>query len=125
MSPHADSRYVGDLFGGQMMAGMATKSLRLQPDAENGGGLAFYNFRDIADTREFIDKWYTALNKLDLTSAQKAAIVDEANLVFALNIELFDELEGNPAKAAFSVLAETAIDWLRAQATQRPPAVDA
>jgi len=28
-------------------------------------------------------------------------IVDEANLVFKLNIELFDELDGNPAAAVF------------------------
>ena len=43
------------------------------------------------------------LNDLDFTDAQKQAIVDEGNLVFALNIDLFEELEGNPAKAVFAL----------------------
>ena len=37
---HQYTRYLGDLFGGQMMGGMATRSLGL----EDGEGIAFYNF---------------------------------------------------------------------------------
>ena len=40
-------RYLGDLFGGQMMSGMATKSLGL----EQGKGVEFYNFQDITDVK--------------------------------------------------------------------------
>ena len=43
----AYSRYLGDLFGGQMMSGMATKSLGL----EQGKGVAFYKFQDISDVK--------------------------------------------------------------------------
>ena len=46
---------------------------------------------------------YTELNGLALSDAQKAAIVDEANVVFALNIAVFDELEGNGVRAALEV----------------------
>lgn len=92
---HQYTRYLGDLFGGQMMGGMASKSLGLEP----GQGTSFYQFDDIDDTKAFIDEWYTNLNKLDLTAEQKEAIVDEANLVFALNIEILEELEGSPFKA--------------------------
>jgi len=40
-------RYLGDLFGGQMMSGMATKSLGL----EQGNGVAFYRFTGIPDVK--------------------------------------------------------------------------
>merc|ERR1712129_128056 len=40
---HQYTRYLGDLFGGQMMGGMATKSLNLS----DGKGVAFYTFDDI------------------------------------------------------------------------------
>ena len=56
-------------------------------------------FDYIPETKLFIEDWYQALNRLDLSEAQKQAIVDEGNLVFALNIDLFDELEGNPVGA--------------------------
>mmetsp|Transcript_927 Transcript_927/g.1420 ORF Transcript_927/g.1420 Transcript_927/m.1420 type:complete len:283 (-) Transcript_927:205-1053(-) len=92
---HQYTRYLGDLFGGQMMGGMATKSLGLS----DGKGIDFYKFNDIDDSTDFITKWYTKLNALDLTDEEKAAIVDEANLIFALNIEILEELEGSAFKA--------------------------
>eukprot|EP00929_Paragymnodinium_shiwhaense_P055000 TRINITY_DN27582_c0_g1_i1.p1 TRINITY_DN27582_c0_g1~~TRINITY_DN27582_c0_g1_i1.p1 ORF type:complete len:312 (+),score=59.73 TRINITY_DN27582_c0_g1_i1:104-1039(+) len=93
---HQYSRYVGDLFGGQMMGGMAVKSLGLQQD---GPGTAFYRFQEIDNTKAFIEKWYSTLNSLDLDDAQKKAIVDEANVVFRLNIEIFEELDGSALTA--------------------------
>jgi len=96
---HMYTRYLGDLFGGQMMGGMARRSLGL--DAESG--TAFYSFDKVADGKAFIEGWYSELNQLELTEAQKQELVDEANLVFALNIEIFDELEGNPARALWAL----------------------
>lgn len=96
---HQYTRYLGDLFGGQMMGGMATRTLGL----EQGKGIAFYQFPGIPDNNAFIEDWYTSLNSLDLTDAQKVAIVDEANLVFDYNIELFSELDGNAAQAMFAL----------------------
>jgi len=96
---HQYTRYLGDLFGGQMMGGMASRSL----DLANGDGTAFYNFEDIPSANNFITEWYESLNALDLTNEQKEEIVDEANMVFALNIDLLQELEGSPVKAMLTL----------------------
>jgi heme oxygenase len=91
---HQYTRYLGDLFGGQMMGGMASRSMDLPLD---GSGVQFYNFNDIKSTKEdFINAWYTKLNSLPLTKEQKQNIVNEANLVFDLNINLLKELDGSP-----------------------------
>lgn len=100
---HQYSRYLGDLFGGQMMGNMATRSLNL----ENGMGTEFYIFKDIPNAREFINDWYFRLNELPLTNEEKKEIVDEANLVFALNIGIFEELEGSSAKALWMLVMNT------------------
>ena len=90
---HQYTRYLGDLFGGQMMGGMARSTLKL----DKSKGTRFYEFDEIAPgagTKAFIEDWYAQLNALDLSEAQQQQIVDEANLVFSLNIKLFNELEG-------------------------------
>ena len=99
---HMYTRYLGDLFGGQMMGGMARRSLSL----DGGRGTAFYQFDEIPNAKPFIEEWYTQLNALELSAKQKQEIVDEANLVFALNIKLFDELDGNPAKALWALASD-------------------
>jgi heme oxygenase (biliverdin-producing, ferredoxin) len=81
------------------MGGMARKSMRLEGDQ----GTAFYQFDGIQATKPFIEEWYAELNRLELSDAQKQAIVDEGNLVFALNIEVFEELEGNPVQALWTL----------------------
>ena len=48
---HQYTRYLGDLFGGQMMGGMASKSLGLEP----GQGTSFYQFDGIDDSKAFIE----------------------------------------------------------------------
>ena len=100
MIAHQYTRYLGDLFGGQMMSGMATRSLDLPKD---GQGVAFYQFGDIGSAKDFITDWYTRLNELDLTDAQKQEIVDEANRVFDLNIDILQELEGSAWKAIWTM----------------------
>jgi heme oxygenase (biliverdin-producing, ferredoxin) len=104
---HQYTRYLGDLFGGQMMGKMATSSLDL-PKVEGGSGevcgVQFYTFDDITDTKQYITDWYNRLNSLDLSSEQKQDIVDEANKVFDLNIDLLQELEdGSPFRAIWSL----------------------
>jgi len=105
---HQYTRYLGDLFGGQMMAGMAKKSLDLDDDK----GLAFYDFPLIEDNSRFIETWYNEVNSLDLSEAQKSALVDEANLAFQLNIGVFDELEGSAASAVWKFAAQSFIERL-------------
>ena len=86
-----------------MMGGMARRSLTL----EEGKGTAFYQFDEIPSTKEFIEQWYRQLNQLDLTEVQKEAIVDEGNLVFTLNIEIFEELDGSPIKALWALASSS------------------
>lgn len=105
---HQYTRYLGDLFGGQMMAGMASRSL----DLEKGKGVSFYEFDGIVSTKDYISNWYTRLNLLELTEVQKQEIVDEANLVFALNIGIFEELEGSPLKAVWTIMIASLKDKL-------------
>jgi heme oxygenase len=100
---HQYTRYLGDLFGGQMMGGMAIRSLGL----ESKQGVAFYNFDDISNKYDFITAWYQRLNDLDLTDEQRQAIVDEANLVFDLNIGILEELDGSPLRAMFLLTVNT------------------
>lgn len=97
---HQYTRYLGDLFGGQMMGGMASKSLNL----EDGRGTAFYTFESIDNAQDFITMWYRTLNSLDLTKEEKNAIVDEANLVFDLNIQILEEIEGDAFSAVMTLL---------------------
>merc|ERR1719261_839478 len=99
---HQYSRYLGDLFGGQMMSNMASKSLGLKSD-----GLAFYTFDNIPSPSAFITAWYSRLNELELTDAQKEEIVEEANVVFRHNIAIFDELDGNPLVAMAQIAWKT------------------
>ena len=100
---HQYTRYLGDLFGGQMMGGMAARSLNLP---KNGKGVAFYTFDDIS-TKDFIQDFYTRLNQLDLTETQKQEIVKEANYVFDLNIAILFELEGSPFRAIWTLTINT------------------
>jgi heme oxygenase len=100
---HQYTRYLGDLFGGQMMSGMATRSLEL----EDKKGVDFYQFEEITSVKDFITSWYLKLNALDLTHEQKQEIVDEANLVFDLNIGILEELEGSPFKAMWTLAINT------------------
>jgi len=100
---HQYSRYLGDLFGGQMMGGMAVRSLGLS----DGNGVQFYEFDQIPSARDYITTWYETLNSLELTDIEKQEIVDEANYVFALNIAIFEELEGSPFKAMWTLAVNT------------------
>jgi len=101
---HQYTRYLGDLFGGQMMGGMARRSLDLPKEGE---GTAFYTFDDISSVKDYITEWYTLLNGLDFTNEEKEKIVEEANLVFDLNIGILQELDGSPLLAIWTLAKNT------------------
>ena len=79
---------------------MASRSMDLPDD---GSGVAFYTFEGVPSTKNFITDWYNRLNALDLTERQKQAIVDEANLVFDLNVGILEELEGSSWAAMWTL----------------------
>jgi len=96
---HHYTRYMGDLSGGQILAGIAEKVLNL-----TGKGLEFYDFPEISDTKGFKISYRTTLDTLPITVSQQNAIIVEANYAFRLNMFMFDELEGSASKSLIKYL---------------------
>jgi heme oxygenase len=96
---HSYTRYLGDLSGGQILKGIAQTAMNL-----NGKGTAFYEFEDIPDEKAFKNKYRQALDELPIDDATADRIVDEANAAFAMNMKMFEELEGNLIKAIGQML---------------------
>ena len=81
---HHYVRYLGDLSGGQILAG------RLLP--VYGGGLAFYSFDAIADIDGFKAGYRARLDTLPLDEAGEARLVEEAIVAYGFNGDIFEEL---------------------------------
>lgn len=96
------TRYLGDLSGGQILKGIAQRGMNL-----NGQGIAFYEFQEIPDEKAFKAKYRQALNDLPIDDATADRIVDEANAAFGMNMNMFNELEGNLIKAIGLLLFNT------------------
>jgi len=88
---HSYVRYLGDLSGGQLLKRVAARALGLGIDGSSG--LGFYEFPEIASPKRFKDNYRSALDAMPLSEAEQQSIVDEANLAFGLNAQIFDELE--------------------------------
>ncbi len=88
---HHYTRYMGDLSGGQILKGIAEKSLKLRP----GEGLHFYEFEGIDDKKAFKEQYRATLNTIPINQSMANAIITEANWAFRLNMFMFDELQGN------------------------------
>ena len=92
---HSYTRYLGDLSGGQILKKIAQTAMNLS----EGEGTAFYEFEDITDAKEFKNKYREAMNDLPIDQATADRIVAEANAAFGMNMNMFNELEGNLIKA--------------------------
>ncbi|ABW25895.1 biliverdin-producing heme oxygenase [Acaryochloris marina] len=92
---HSYTRYLGDLSGGQLLKKLAQRGMSLP----QGQGIAFYEFDDIQTPKTFKATYRQSLDSLHLDEATITRIVDEANLAFKLNMELFKEVEGNLIQA--------------------------
>lgn len=97
---HSYTRYLGDLSGGQVLKNIAQTAMNLS----DGEGTAFYEFEDIADEKEFKNKYRQAMNDLPIDQATADRIVAEANDAFGMNMNMFNELEGNLIKAIGKLL---------------------
>lgn len=100
---HAYTRYMGDLSGGQILKQIAQRAMNLS----EGKGTEFYDFKDIADEKQFKSLYRQRLNELYLHQTMVDRIVDEANLAFEMNMKLFQELEGSMVKAIGQLLFNT------------------
>ena len=84
---HAYVRYQGDISGGQQIKRILSRLFRLPDSAPNG--IAFYEFPNIAEVKQFKDFYSGRMNELDLTSEQKLRLVDEAKTAFQMTINVF------------------------------------
>lgn len=97
---HSYTRYLGDLSGGQILKRIAQQAMNLN----DGEGTAFYEFDDISDEKAFKNTYRQAMDDLPIDEETADRIVDEANAAFGMNMQLFQELEGNLIKAIGQML---------------------
>jgi heme oxygenase (biliverdin-producing, ferredoxin) len=89
---HAYVRYMGDLSGGQGLRHIARSALDLPPDQ----GTRLHEFDELPTVeakRDFKLTYRDALNALPVDEVLIQQLVEEANLAFALNRDIFHELE--------------------------------
>lgn len=93
---HHYTRYLGDLSGGQAIAALVARHYGATTDQ-----LAFYRFDMIASPVRFKRQYRDALDALDFTTAQEAALIVEAKGAFGFNAAIFEALgEQAPAPVA-------------------------
>jgi heme oxygenase len=100
---HSYTRYMGDLSGGQILKGIAQRAMNLS----DGEGTAFYEFPEISDEKAFKAEYRQSMDEAPVDEAMVAQIVQEANDAFGMNMEMFQELEGNLIKAIGQMLFNT------------------
>ena len=111
---HSYTRYLGDLSGGQILKGIAQRAMNLS----EGEGTAFYEFDAIDDEKAFKATYRQSLDEIDVSDAMADQIVEEANDAFGLNMEMFQELEGNLVKAIGQMLFNTLANRRRRGSTE-------
>ena len=97
---HHYSRYIGDLSGGKLLKTITEKAMNLSGDE----GLYFYLFENIEDEKAFKIKYRETMDSLPIDQSMADLIVEEANLAFKFNMDIFNELEGNLVAAIGKVL---------------------
>ena len=104
---HHYTRYMGDLSGGQILKGIAKKSLKIGDEAFN-----FYEFKDIPNPVAFKNNYRGTLNCLPLTQTEVDGIITEANNAFRLNMYMFEELAGSAPKTMLQIIGTLFGDFI-------------
>ncbi|MDI9954002.1 MULTISPECIES: biliverdin-producing heme oxygenase [unclassified Rhodococcus (in: high G+C Gram-positive bacteria)] len=87
---HHYIRYLGDLSGGQIIRRMLERAYGYTTD-----GLQFYIFDEIPKPKVFKDTYRAKLDAAPLTPADQQRVIDEVNLAYRLNGDLFAALEAD------------------------------
>lgn len=111
---HSYTRYIGDLSGGQILKGIAQRAMNLS----EGEGTAFYEFPEISDEKAFKAKYRESMDAAPVDDAMITRIVEEANDAFGVNMQMFQELEGNLIKAIGQMLFNTLTSRRRRGSTE-------
>ncbi|BBL86238.1 Heme oxygenase (chromatophore) [Paulinella micropora] len=115
---HHYTRYLGDLSGGQILKTIAQKAMQI-----NGNdGLHFYEFDSIRNEKAFKNTYKAVMNNLPIDQAIADRIIEEANLAFKLNMNMFRELEGNLVAAIGKILFSFLTRRQRVGSTEAVPA---
>lgn len=88
--PHAYTRYLGDLSGGQVLRRCAIKGMKLPDD---GSGVRFFVFNRIRDMKVFKNMYRARMDGLPADKQTADRMVVEANHAFNLNTRVFQELD--------------------------------
>ena len=82
--PHAYTRYLGDLSGGQILGRITQKALGLK----DGKGMGFFTFPNVSSPNLFKQLYRSRMNSIELTEQQRTGLLEEAVLSFELNIQV-------------------------------------
>ena len=85
--PHAYLRYLGDLYGGQIM-----KSILAKTFAGQAGAFTFYTVSDLGDASEFKNTFRSAIDVLPSLGISSDVMVAEAARGYELHAAIFTEL---------------------------------
>ncbi|RUQ99067.1 heme oxygenase (biliverdin-producing) [Labedella endophytica] len=85
---HHYTRYLGDLSGGQVMATMLRRHYGATEDQ-----LSYFRFDALGPLVPYKRGYRDALDALDLTDAERDALVAEARAAFDANTAVFDDLQ--------------------------------
>lgn len=88
LAAHCYTRYLGDLSGGPILRRMAGLALGL----DRSGGLAYYDFPEIADVAAFKKDFRQRIDGLPLSEDQRCQVIAEAVRAFELSGALFETL---------------------------------
>lgn len=117
---HSYVRYMGDLSGGQSLRNIVRSALDLP--ADRGTGLhEFDAFPTVESRRAFKGRYRDALDSLSVDDGTARAIVDEANLAFQMNRNIFHELESDVRAAVGDHVFELITKQDKPGSTERAP----
>ncbi|MFD4367453.1 heme oxygenase (biliverdin-producing) [Rhodococcus sp. NPDC058521] len=87
---HHYIRYLGDLSGGQIIRRMLERAYGYKTD-----GLRFYIFEGIPKPKPFKDSYRAKLDTAPLSEHDQQRVIDEVNVAYRLNGQLFADLEAD------------------------------
>lgn len=84
---HHYTRYLGDLSGGQFIARLMTRHYGLADR-----GISFYDFAELGDLDAFKEGYRVLLDEAPWDDGERSRFIDEVQLAYRFNSELFDDL---------------------------------
>ncbi|MCU1478979.1 MAG: biliverdin-producing heme oxygenase [Subtercola sp.] len=92
---HHYTRYLGDLSGGQVIRTLMQRQFGFETN-----GVGFYLFSDIANPREFKETYRAQLDAVNWSDDERERVIDEVDVAYRFNTELFIDLAAAKAAAA-------------------------